>query len=78
MSIETLKIQLTLNAENPREKAIIDYINDSGKRSGVPKQLIMQGYDNLKGVLSGNKTDIAHTKPVKAISKPNLNAMIAG
>lgn len=37
-------IQIRLRGNVAHEKEIIDYINNAGKNSGIPKQLLLAGY----------------------------------
>ena len=76
--IETLKIQLTLNANIEADKKLIDYINKHGKRSGIPKHLLMLGFEHLTN--GGGNATAAKIEPkseVKQVSKPNLNQYLS-
>jgi hypothetical protein len=73
MGVETLKIQLTLNADNAKELALIHYINESGKRSGVPKQLLLMGFDLIQNAKSGGVVGPAEV----TTSKPALDQYIS-
>lgn len=72
--IKTLKIQLTLNASVEADNAIIEYIEKHGKRSGIPKHLLMLGFESLVNIGSNSKTATIEPKSEpKQVSKPNLN-----
>ena len=76
--IETLKIQLTLNANIEADKKLIDYINKHGKRSGIPKHLLMLGFEQLiNGGGNATAAKIEPKKEVKQVSKPNLNQYLS-
>lgn len=77
--IETLKIQLTLNAGIEADKKLIEYINKHGKRSGIPKHLIMLGFESLMNGDMGQTiaTTTTPKEEVKEASAPNLNQYLS-
>ena len=46
---DNLQIQFRLRARVAREKKIIDMIREAGNHSGVPKLLMLAGYEALYG-----------------------------
>ena len=76
MAVETLKIQLTLNAQNETERQLIEYLNETGKRSGAPKQLMIMGFKSLPPALKG-EPETVKAEPVKATSSPNLKGFMS-
>ena len=72
MAVESLRVQVTLNASVPIEKAIIDYINNRGKRSGMPKSLMISGFEAITGNVTTNTPLNAPKSQPKPKTKPDL------
>ena len=75
MTVTTLKLQITLSASNDLERALIEHLNERGKRSGLPRQFMLNGFELL---LNGG----APTATNKALKEPptafNLGKFVDG
>ena len=76
-----MRLQILLNEKNPRHKVVIDYLAIQGKQSGVPKELLLAGFESLQihnlqataPVKVNQKSVIENIKP-----RININSIVSG
>lgn len=80
-----MKVQILFNDKNPRHKALIDYLEMQGKQSGVPKELLLLGFESLLAQVppaaaptvaaapEKEKEAVSVEKAVKGKVKPRVN-----